>query len=196
MMTETAKRFPPPQVVEGSWDYYDIIQPLCDLRYGTGYMTREVYAHWMEHPDMIQIALVDGQFAGYSSMLPVTLDEVVTGMKVNRSDAERIAGGRPILYYKSTVVPFEYEGRGHFQALAHAAMATAREQGYGSMFSTAWTYGGYTPLARPFARLGFEHLYRRSMLWYEDKNYTCIVCKGPCRCDAELYYKKLWGEQP
>lgn len=190
-MTEATKRFPPPQVVEGSWDYYDIIQPLCDLRYGTGYMTREVYAHWMEHPDMIQIALVDGQFAGYSSMMPVTLDEVMAKMKVERSDVERIAGGKPILYYKSTVVPFEYEGRGHFQALAHAAMATAREQDYGSMFSTAWTYGGYTPLARPFVRLGFEHLYRRSMLWYEDKNYTCIVCKGPCKCDAEIYYKIL-----
>lgn len=185
------KRFPPPQVTQGSWEYYDIIRELCDLRYGEGYMTREVYGHWMERPEMIQIALVDGDFAGYSSMLPVTAQEVTEKMKVDREDVERIAAGRPIIYYKSTVIPFEYEGRGHFQALARVAISTAREQGYGSMFSTAWTYGGYTPLARPFARLGFEYLYRRGMLWYDDKNYTCIVCKGPCKCDAEIYYKIL-----
>lgn len=185
------KRFPPPQVVAGSYDYYDIIQQECDLRYGPGYMTPEVYAHWMEHPDMIQIALVDGQYAGYSSMLPVTPEEVTRLMKVDRADVERVAGDRPILYYKSTVIPYAFEGRGHFQALAHAAMDTARAQGYGSMFSTAWTYDGYTPLERPFKRLGFVRLYRRGMLWYEDKNYTCVVCKGPCKCDAEIYYKIL-----
>lgn len=190
-MSEAEKRFPPPQVTAGSWDYYGIIQELCDLRYGPGYMSRKVYAHWMEHSDMIQIALVDGRFAGYSSMLPVTEDEVVQTMKVEREDVQSIAAGKPILYYKSTVVPFEYEGRGHFQALACQAIQTAREQGYGSMFSTAWTYNGYTPLARPFAHLGFTYLYRRSMLWYGDKGYTCVICKGPCKCDAEIYYKVL-----
>jgi len=179
-------------VVEGSWDYFDTIMQECNARFGNGYMTREVYSHWMEHPDMIQIALVDGKFAGYSSMMPVTLEDVLTKMKVDRADVERISGGFPIIYYKSTVIPFEYEGRGIFQALAKVAIQTSLDQGYGSMFSTAWSYGGYTPLARPFQRLGFEHLYRRGMLWYDDKGYTCVICKGPCKCDAEIYYKKLW----
>jgi len=186
-----AKRFPPPQVVEGSYEYYDIIKQQCDLRYGEGYMTPQVYDHWMEHPDMIQIALVDGKFAGYSSMMPVTREEVIQLMAVEPEDVDRISGGRPILYYKSTVVPFEYEGRGHFQALAKVAMDTGRAQGYSCMFSTAWTYNGYTPLARPFQRLGFQYLYRRSMLWYDDEGYTCIICKGRCKCDAEVYYKTL-----
>lgn len=185
------KRFPPPLVVKGSYQYYDVIQAECDLRYGPGYMTPEVYAHWMEHPEMIQIALVDGEYAGYSSMLPVSAEEAVRTMKIDPEDVERISAGKPIMYYKSTVIPFAYEGRGHFQALARVAMETARKEGYGCMFSTAWTYGGYTPLARPFARLGFQNLYRRSMLWYDDEGYVCVVCKGRCKCDAEIYYKIL-----
>lgn len=194
-METTVKRFPPPQVAEGSWDYYDEIEQLCDLRYGRGYMTRALYSHWMEHPEMIQIALVDGRFAGCTGMYPVTPEEVVRKLAVVPADVARIAGGRPILYYNTTVVRQEYDGRGYSQAMIRSAVQIARDQGFGSIFGSAWIYDNATPIARTVKRMGFQPLYRRKMLWYDDKNYTCIICKGPCRCDAEIYYKKLWEDE-
>lgn len=192
-MEKCSKRFPPPQVVEGSWDYYDIIRQHCDQRYGTGYMTEEVYRHWMEHPELVQIALVDDQFAGCTGMYPVTPEEVVRKLAVDPADVERIAGNRPILYYNTTMVTKEYDGRGYSQAMIKSALRTARDQGYGSIFGSAWIYDGAVPIARTVSRMGFQALYRRKMLWYGDKSYTCVICKGPCKCDAEIYYKKLWG---
>lgn len=187
------RRFPPPQIAEGSWEYYDDIRRHCDQRYGTGYMTQELYRHWMEHPELVQIALVDGQFAGCTGMYPVTPEQAVRKLDADPADVERIAGDWPILYYNTTMVTKQFDGRGYSQAMIKSALRIAREEGYGSIFGSAWIYDGGIPIARTVSRMGFQPLYRRKMLWYHDKNYTCVICKGPCKCDALIYYKKLWG---
>lgn len=191
MMTETEARLSQPQVVKGSLEYYDTIQQLCDLRYGTGYIDRAVYEKWMEHPELMSIALIDGEFAGFSVFVPATVEELMTHMDMPREDVVRIAGDRPALIYKSAAVPFRFEKRGIMQLLLGSALEELPGLGYGSIFGSAWVYDGRTPMGRLFDHFGFRQLYGRKMLWYHDKNYRCVVCGGQCKCDAMIYCKQL-----
>lgn len=190
-MTETKKDFPAPQVVEGAWEYYDFIQPLCDLRYGDGYIDRQTYEQWMGHPELMNVALVEGEFAGFSVFVPAGIEDLATHMGMPREDVAHIAGDKPALIYKSAAVPFQFEKRGIMQELLGNALEKLPALGYGSAFGSAWMYDGKIPMSRLFDYFGFRQLYTRKMLWYHDKNYRCVVCGGRCKCDAMIYYKQL-----
>lgn len=191
MMTEIIKSFSPPRIVNGSPKYYEDIQQLCDLRYGTGYLDRPVYEKWMEHPELMNVALIEGEFAGFSVFVPAAVEELMSHMDMPREDVVRIAGDRPALIYKSAAVPFQFEKRGIMQQLLGNALEDLPKLGYGSIFGSAWVHGGRIPMARLFDLFGFSQLYERKMLWYQDKNYRCVVCGGRCKCDAMIYYKQL-----
>lgn len=165
--------------------------PLCDERYGPGYLTRAAFDRWMEHKSLLKVAEADGEFAGFAVMVPASVPEVMERMAMPREDVEAFAGGRPALIYKSAAVLRRYERRGVMRALAAAGLETARWEGYGCLFASAWVYRGERPIAGTFRAFGFAPLYKRERLWYGDAGYTCVVCKGRCTCDAMIYYKKL-----
>lgn len=191
MILEAEKHLSPPQVVKGAWEHYEHIQPLCDLRYGTGYINEKTYGQWMEHPELMDVALIDGEFAGFSVFIPASTEELMSHMGMPREDVERIAGDRPALIYKSAAVPFRFEKRGVMQQLLGNAMEELPALGYGSAFGSAWMYDGRIPMSRLFDLFGFHQLYTRKMLWYHDEDYRCVVCGGRCRCDAMIYYKRF-----
>ena len=164
---------------------------LCDERYGPGYLTREIFDHWMEHKSLLKVAEIGEGFAGFAVMVPATVQEVMEKMAMPREDVEAIAGERPALIYKSAAVLQQHEHKGVMHALAVAGLETARQEGYGSLFGSAWVYQGKSPIAGTFRVFGFKPLYKRERLWYNDPDYTCVVCKGRCTCDAMIYYKTL-----
>lgn len=190
-MEKLKKQFPPPQVVKGSLKYYDMIQELCDLRYGTGYIDRPTYEKWMKHPELMNVALIEGEFAGFSVFVPATTEELMSHMGMPREDVARIAGDKPALIYKSAAVPFQFEKRGIMQLLLGDALEELPKLGYGSVFGSAWVYDGKIPMSRLFDYFGFSRLYGRKMLWYYDEKYCCVVCGGRCKCDAMIYYRQL-----
>ena len=53
----------PVSIVDGDAAFYKDIQQLCDERYGTGYLHRDDFVHWLERPRLLKIALLDGEFA-------------------------------------------------------------------------------------------------------------------------------------
>ena len=60
----------PVSIVDGDAAFYKDIQQLCDERYGTGYLHRDDFVHWLERPRLLKIALLDGEFAGFAVMIP------------------------------------------------------------------------------------------------------------------------------
>ena len=40
----------PVSIVDGDAAFYKDIQQLCDERYGTGYLHRDDFVHWLERP--------------------------------------------------------------------------------------------------------------------------------------------------
>ncbi len=191
MMTQTEQQPSLPQVVKGAREYYDAIQKLCDLRYGTGYIDKSTYEKWLEHPELMSIALIEGEFAGFSVFIPAGIEELMSHMDMPREDVTHIVGDRPALIYKSAAVPFQFEKQGVMQQLLGSALKELPRLGYGSIFGSAWMYDGRIPMSRLFDLFGFHQLYRRRMLWYYDENYHCVVCGGRCKCDAMIYYKQL-----
>lgn len=111
-----------------------------------------------------------------------------------RRDICSIAGEKPILYYKSAAIPQQFERKGVMPAIVEDILREAQQAGYGSLFGSAWLYDGKIPLQGTLKKLGFQALYARKMLWYDDVNYHCVICKGRCTCDAMLYCRKIGGE--
>lgn len=58
-------------------------------------------------------------------------------------------------------------------------------------FAIAWNKQGEVPMARTFESHNFQVLTIARKVWYNKKNLICPVCKGRCKCDATLYYKRL-----
>lgn len=192
-MTETEPQFSRPRVAAGDWAYYPQVKELCELRFGTGYLDETDFARWMEHPDLVQIVLVDQDFAGVAVLLPASTEEIARKMGMTVQDVEAITRGQPALIYKCAALWPWYEKRGINHAVAADGLRRAEAGGYSAVFSAAWIYDGKTPARSVFEHMGFTPLYRRKMLWYGDERYRCIVCGGRCTCDAMIYYKKLGG---
>ena len=181
----------PVSIVAGDAAFYKDIQQLCHERYGTGYLHRDDFVHWMEHPRLLKIALLDGVFAGFAVMIPASVGLVMKKMDMPRADILRISGEKPSLIYKSAAVQKRFERRGIMKAMADAGLREARAEGFGAVYGSAWVCNGALPIEGTFRAFGFQRLYERKMLWYDDPDYHCVVCGGRCTCDAVIYYKKL-----
>ncbi len=178
-------------LINGSVDYYEDVQRLCDERFGTGYIDRAEYDHWMECPELFKVALVNDDFAGYVAIYPSDEDTVMKKLAMPREDIHDFSEGKPILYFKSAAVCKKYERRGLIFNLTAAILDEAHDMGYGSFFGSAWVYEGKAPLSRTVEKLGMKPLYKRKMLWYDDEKYRCVVCGGRCTCDAMIYRGKV-----
>ena len=93
----------PVSIVDGDAAFYKDIQQLCDERYGTGYLHRDDFVHWLERTRLLKIALLDGEFAGFAVMIQARVGLVMKKMDMPRADVLRISGEKPSLIYKSAV---------------------------------------------------------------------------------------------
>lgn len=185
------RQLPPLRVAAGDWAYYPRVKELCELRFGTGYIDEADFAHWMEHPDLVQIVLVDGDFAGMAVLLPASAGEIAEKMKLTRQEVLHITGGRPAIIYKSIALWPKYEKHGIGRTVVLDGLQRAEAGGYCAVFIAAWMYDGIIPAQKMLHGLGFTELYRRHMLWYGDEKYRCVACGGRCVCDGMIYYKRL-----
>lgn len=185
------QRLPPVRVTAGDWAYFPKIRELCDLRFGGGYVDEADFALWMEHPELVQIALVNGNFAGMAVLLPASDREIAGKMGMTEREVHSITGGRPAVIYKSIALWPEYEKHGLGRTIVLDGLRRAEESGCCAVFIAAWMYNGMIPAQRMLHSLGFTELYRRKMLWYGDEKYRCVACGGRCVCDGMIYYKRL-----
>lgn len=180
-------------ITDPTMEDYSAIQELCDARYGTGYLTPDAYADWMTRPALFRVARIEGAFAGFAVMVPASVETVMKKMGMPREDVLSFAKNRPILIYKSAAVLPTFHGKKLGKRLTEAAISAGEQAGYGSVFGSAWVCGSFVPMAETFLALGFTQLYRRQMLWYEDKDYCCAYCHGRCLCDAMIFCKTIGG---
>ena len=177
--------------IQGTKDYYDRIVKLCDECFGTGYVDEREYEKWLLHPGLFNIALANGRFAGFSVMLPASAHEIMRHMGMEQEEVQALTDGRPAVIYKSVAVCPAYRQNGLLKGLVQDLVKNAKEMGIGSVFLSAWTYQGKTPVEKALNACGFTRLYVRKMLWYSYENYKCILCHGRCKCDAVIYHKSL-----
>lgn len=181
----------PITVIDGTEAHFEATLELCDERYGTGYCTREVFDRWVSNPGLLKVALYNGEYAGFAVMLPASVEEIMDHMKMTREQVEEITQGKPALIYKSAAVRECFGRRGIMKTMATIGLKQAKEMGYHSIFGSAWYYNDTIPIEGTFRAFGFQRLFERKKLWYDDENYYCIVCKGRCVCDGIIYYRYL-----
>ena len=71
------------------------------------------------------------------------------------------------------------------------ALRQFAEKGIGEVFIICWNAGGKVPLEKALQECRFVHLFSAKMIWYNKKELYCPYCKGRCKCDAEVYFKKV-----
>lgn len=185
------KLFPAPEVVAGTWDYFPKIKELCELRFGAGYVDEADYAQWMEHPDLIQVVLVEGDFAGVAVLRPASAEVIAQKMGMTEAEVLDITGGKPAVIYKSIALKPKYEKQGVGRYVVLDGLRRSVDMTFSAVFIAAWMYDGFIPAQKMLHSLGFTQLYQRKMLWYADEKYRCVACGGRCVCDGMIYYKKL-----
>lgn len=178
-------------IINGSEKYRDDVIKLCDESFGPGLITPAVFSHWMERPEFFQIALKGDVFAGFIAMFPADEDTIMRRLKMPREDVRKYVKQRPCLFYNSAAIRKEFEHQGIVSLLQKQAFENARNAGYRVLIGSAWIHDGFTPIAALVDRYGFRPIYKRKLIWYDIKEYYCVVCRGRCVCDAMIYYAEI-----
>jgi GNAT superfamily N-acetyltransferase len=136
-----------------------------------------------------------GDLIGYCCSLYLPMREAERHMKLpENAFAGRLEPETPVCFMKSMAIAEEYKGKGLADRLFASCLADAVTDGLRFACSSAWKIGDSVPMRRIFQSHGFVVHSEIPMLWFDDKDYTCVVCKGSCRCSGVIYYKFLNGK--
>ncbi|MEG1973157.1 MAG: hypothetical protein RR315_08340, partial [Oscillospiraceae bacterium] len=65
------------------------------------------------------------------------------------------------------------------------------EAGYHSAWGSAWKIGDRVAMQKIFDEFEFQSISEIPNIWYDDTGYTCVVCKGRCRCTGVIFVKSF-----
>ncbi len=170
---------------------YKTIFELCEKRFGKGYLTHSEFEQWLKSPTLCLAAEYEGDFAGFVCYTPQSPEDLAKYMQLDACYISSVSDNKAVVHGKSAVLLEEYEHLGIMQALVTAANNNAKELGFGAVFVPAWEYDGFVPVEKMVNKLGFQEIARRKNIWYDMENYTCVVCKGRCKCNAVIFEKRL-----
>lgn len=166
---------------------YEIIIKLCDLRFGKGYIDRDEFNQWLKYPDLFLALEYGGEFVGYVCILPSTAEYVCEHMQLPLEEIKAECDGKKIIRCRSAVLRTEFEHKGFMRMLWEKVFENAKNLGYSVAYCPAWKYNDFVPMNNLLTQLGFVPIAEKQMLWYNEKNYTCVVCGGRCKCPAVIY---------
>ncbi|MDD5805424.1 GNAT family N-acetyltransferase [Blautia sp. HCP3S3_H10_1] len=97
---------------------------------------------------------------------------------------------QPVGKIQSVGVKEAFRGQGLAVHMVQYVMNQFSEKGIGEVFIICWNAGGRVPLAKTLQKCRFIHLSSAKKIWYDKEDLFCPYCKGRCKCDAEVYFKK------
>lgn len=166
---------------------FEPLRELCDARLGKGYLSKDDYMDRIRFPSLNLVAVSGENIAGFVSMTPEDAESLGKALQIDSEDILRDARERPCIHFRTAIISEKYEHRGIVHMLLGEMLHNAESEGYGLILSPVWEYEGKAPAARFHDDFGFVRLGRRENLWADQKGYTCIICNGPCHCNAILY---------
>lgn len=166
---------------------YDIIVQMCDERFGKGYLDRAEFDRWLEYPELFLALCYDNEFVGYVCILPSTPESVCKDMKLPLDEVKAECEGKKVVRCRSAILRTKFDSMGFMRMLWQKVFENAKKLGYGISYCPAWKYDGFVPMDHLLTKLGFVRIAEKQMLWYDEENYTCIVCGGRCKCPAAIY---------
>ena len=178
-----------------SLEYLDDILNIANSRFGKNYYTRESFIKNLdESKGMCTVAVnrSNNEVLGYCIFFEENLDKAEKHFKIPKEELEAIAGsGDPVCHTKSLALKEGCEKFGIGTELFRKTLDKATDLGYKAAWCPAWVRNDYIPVGNVLKKNDFTYYKTVGDLWKDDKDYHCVVCGGPCRCNAAVYYKIL-----
>ena len=134
----------------------------------------------------------EGRIIGAALFIRDDKEKVMEDMEVTEEDFDRICEGKPVLHHKFSMVREDCRGRGIMTGLLSEAFSELEREGiYGAVFGQAWVKNGTIPMEGICTNMGYTPYKHQISPWWKFSDRECSVCKGRCKCDAMVYYRKL-----
>lgn len=169
---------------------------LCDRCVGENLYTREELIHAMKDADSMFLVLKNpnGQLAGYIYYYLTDTEQIARDSRVKSAKISEVCkceDRMPVGKIQSVGVEEEFRGHGLAKHLVRFALSQLGKMGAAEVFIICWNIRGVVPLGKVLKECQFTHLTTAKGIWYNKKELYCPYCKGRCKCDAEVFYKKL-----
>ena len=167
---------------------------LCDICVGKNLYSEKDLGNTVEDKKKFfwLLKTEDGETAGY---IYYKLTNTKSLAKYAKLDEKILLGvsdsGDKIGQIQSVGIKEAFRRQGLAVGLMNYALNQFAEKGIGEVFIICWNAGGKVPLEKALQECKFVHLFSAKMIWYNKKELYCPYCKGRCKCDAEVYFKKI-----
>lgn len=176
-------------------EYIDSIIDIGTKSFGNNYITRDEILKCIDKDNNMCTLAVDkdtNEVLGYCLFFGENMDKAQENFRIPKEELIAVTGSdSSICHAKSIALRKEYEGRGIGGNLFNKTLNKAQKIGYKVAWCPAWKRGEFIPAEKVLLKNGFTYFKTVSNIWEKDKNYRCVDCKGPCKCDAAIYYKVL-----
>ena len=136
----------------------------------------------------------EGELAGYIYYYLTNEKQIAEDTRLTEQKIQQVCQQdtlAPVGKIQSVVIKEAFRRQGLAVWLMKYALRQFAEKGIGEVFIICWNAGGKVPLERALQECRFVHLFSAKMIWYNKKELYCPYCKGRCKCDAEVYFKKV-----
>lgn len=138
-----------------------------------------------------KIRLVCGQ----SALVSVRAPQLVREAQSVR-ESQPVRKSQSVGKLQSVGIKEAFRRQGLAVLLMEHALAQFAGKGIENVFIICWNAGGKVPLEKALQKCQFVHLSSAKRIWYDKKDLFCPYCKGRCKCDAEVYYKRIRTGNP
>ncbi len=168
---------------------------IADSRFGENYIKeKEILKNVETENEMCKLAVnkINGRLLGYCLFYDEDINTAEKTFKIPKEELIQVSGSSDnICHLKSLAISKDVEKSGIGQNLFGSCLEKAENLDFSAGWCPAWKRGNYVPAARILNLYGFKPYKTVSNLWFDDKEYKCIECKGPCVCECDVYFKKL-----
>ena len=175
--------------------YLDEIVNIANSRFGKNYYSNENFMKTLERSKGMCSVAVDkntNEVLGYCIFFEEDLKNAEKHFKIPEEELAYVSGsGESICHTKSIALKENCEKLGIGMGLFTRTLEKAKNLGYKSAWCPAWIHHGYIPVGNVLKKNNFTYYKTVGNLWEDDNDYKYIVCHGPCKCDAAIYYKIL-----
>jgi len=175
--------------------YLDGILDVAIDRFGENYISKKQILDLVKRDNsMCSVAVNErnNDVLGYCLFFEENMDKASNDFKISKEEMISVTGSdSSICHAKSMALRRGSEKKGLGYNLFNRTLDKAKNIGYKVAWCPAWKRGDYIPAEKVLLRSGFSFFKTVHRIWENDKLYKCIDCKGPCKCDAAVYYKIL-----
>ena len=135
-----------------------------------------------------------GELAGYIYYYLTTADQIAQDARLGAQKTRQVCRQSAVALVgkiQSVGIKKAFRRQGLAALLMEHVLASFAGMGVEEVFIICWNAGGKVHLEKALQKCQFVHLSSAKMIWYDKTDLFCPYCKGRCRCDAEVYFKKI-----